>query len=639
MLECSRIHVPRGLKPYLRPLVFLTHLYRYVMKSKVATLVQVTQRIVARSQKHRNEYLEQIDHAQKNPPEKNKLSCGNLAHGIAACDAQDKNTIRMLNASNIGIVTSYNDMLSAHQPYATYPEKIKAHVRELGSTAQVAGAVPAMCDGVTQGLEGMELSLISRDNIAQATVIALSHQMFDGVICLGICDKIVPGLLMGALRFGHLPMLFIPAGPMSSGIANSEKAAVRQRFAEGKIGREELLDAETASYHSPGTCTFYGTANSNQMIMEAMGLQLPGGSFVNPESPLRDALTAESCKQLTRITAQGGDLRPLGKIVDERAIVNAMVALLASGGSTNHSIHLIAIARSAGIIIDWDDFNDLSQVVPLLARVYPNGQADINHFHAAGGTVLLFTQLVENGYMHGDAKSIWGDDFALSLREPVLRDNKLQWRPTIERSLDTQVLAQIDEPFDKEGGLRLLQGNLGRGVIKISSVAPEHRVVTAPAVVISDQDALQVKFDAGELDRDCIIVVRFQGPKANGMPELHKLTPLLGSLQSRGFQVALVTDGRMSGASGKIPAAIHLSPEAAAGGPLAKVRDGDMITLNADTGELSCACAEQVWSEREVDCLGSQRTFGVGREFFANFRNVVSSAEQGASVLFDDIAS
>ncbi|MDB9757214.1 dihydroxy-acid dehydratase, partial [Pseudomonadales bacterium] len=459
------------------------------MKKKSDVLLQVTQRIVARNQGLRGDYLSQLDHALNNPPEKNKLSCGNLAHGIAACEAEDKNTIRMLNASNIGIVTSYNDMLSAHQPYATYPDKIKAYVRQMGSTAQVAGAVPAMCDGVTQGLEGMELSLFSRDNIAQATVIALSHQMFDGVICLGICDKIVPGLIMGALRFGHLPMLFIPAGPMPSGIANSEKAAVRQLFAEGKIGREELLDAESASYHSAGTCTFYGTANSNQMLMEAMGLQSPGGSFVNPESPLRDALTMDACKQITRITAQGGDLRPLGKIVDERAIVNAIVALLASGGSTNHSIHLIAIARSAGIVIDWDDFNDLSKVVPLLARVYPNGQADINHFHAAGGTTLLFSQLLENGLMHGDANSIWGDNFASSLREPVLLEGELHWRPSVVRSLDTDVIAAIEEPFDQEGGLRLLQGNLGRGVIKVSAVAAEHRVVTGPAVVIADQDA------------------------------------------------------------------------------------------------------------------------------------------------------
>ncbi len=607
------------------------------MKKKSDVLLQVTQRIVARSQGLRGDYLSQLDHALNNPPEKNKLSCGNLAHGIAACEAEDKNTIRMLNASNIGIVTSYNDMLSAHQPYATYPDKIKAYVRQMGSTAQVAGAVPAMCDGVTQGLEGMELSLFSRDNIAQATVIALSHQMFDGVICLGICDKIVPGLIMGALRFGHLPMLFIPAGPMPSGIANSEKASVRQLFAEGKIGREELLDAESASYHSAGTCTFYGTANSNQMLMEAMGLQSPGGSFVNPESPLRDALTMDACKQITRITAQGGDLRPLGKIVDERAIVNAIVALLASGGSTNHSIHLIAIARSAGIVIDWDDFNDLSKVVPLLARVYPNGQADINHFHAAGGTTLLFSQLLENGLMHNDANSIWGDNFASSLREPVLLEGELHWRPSVVRSLDTDVIAAIEEPFDQEGGLRLLQGNLGRGVIKVSAVADEHRVVTGPAVVIADQDALQEKFAAGELDKDCVVVVRFQGPKANGMPELHKLTPLLGSLQSRGFNVALVTDGRMSGASGKIPAAIHLSPEAAAGGPLAKLRDGDVITLDANTGSLLCHCPDDVWSARTLDSSGAGPTSGVGREFFANFRRVVSSAEQGASVLFDEV--
>jgi len=600
-----------------------------------STVATVTQRIMDRSRASREAYLGQIGDYRDQRPDRGQLGCSNLAHGFAACEGDDKSRIRMINAANIGIVTAYNDMLSAHQPYASYPQAIKAYVREMNCTAQVAGGVPAMCDGVTQGQAGMELSLFSRDVIAQATAVALSHQMFDGVVCLGICDKIVPGLLIGALRFGHIPMLFIPAGPMPSGIANSEKARVRQLYAEGKAGREELLAAEAASYHSPGTCTFYGTANSNQVLMEAMGLQLPGGSFVNPGTPLRDALTREAAHHITRISAFGSDPRPLAEVVDERSFVNATVALLASGGSTNHSIHLIAMARAAGVILNWDDFDALSSAVPLLARVYPNGQADVNHFHAAGGTGLLFRELLDNGLMHGDARSVWGASIADYTREPALEDGALGWRPGAGASLDPTVLTGVAEPFDMEGGLRLIQGNLGRGVIKISAVADEHRVVAAPAVVVASQEAMKARFDAGELDRDCVVVVRFQGPRANGMPELHKLTPYLGVLQDRGFKVALVTDGRMSGASGKVPAAIHVSPEAAAGGPIGKVRDGDWITVDAHSGLLECRVAEGELSARPPAVAEEDSAAGVGRELFANFRRIVSPAEQGASVLFD----
>ena len=596
----------------------------------------VTQRIAKRSRDERRRYLDLIDASASGQPPRNKLSCGNMAHGFAACNASDKETIRLVNAPNIGIVTAYNDMLSAHQPYADYPELIKKHVRSMGGTAQVAGAVPAMCDGVTQGLEGMELSLFSRDHIAQSTIIALSHQMFDGVVCLGICDKIVPGLLMGALRFGDMPMLFVPAGPMQSGIANSEKARIRQLFAEGKISRDELLDAESASYHSAGTCTFYGTANSNQILMEAMGLQLPGGSFVNPDTPLRDALTAEAAQHITRVTALGSKPKALGKMLDERSFVNAVVALLASGGSTNHTIHLIAMARAAGIIIDWTDFDELSRAVPLLARVYPNGQADINHFHAAGGTGYLFSQLMQHGFMHSDAETVWGDCLADYATEPQLSGDQLSWQLCQTESLDTKVLAAADAPFDQEGGLRLLTGNLGRGVIKVSAVKPEHRQVRAQAVVIDDQHALQEKFDMGALDRDCVVVVRFQGPKANGMPELHKLTPILGVLQDRGHHVALVTDGRMSGASGKVPAAIHMTPEACLGGPLAKVCDGDWIELDAVAGTVKVDVSEDEMTTRDAAHHTGVGNVGVGREFFAVFRQATGSAEAGASVFFDD---
>ena len=599
----------------------------------------VTRRIAERSEALRHAYLTLIDANANAQPPRNKLSCGNMAHGFAACEAGDKERIRLVDAPNIGIVTAYNDMLSAHQPYAEYPELIKKHARSMGATAQVAGAVPAMCDGVTQGQDGMELSLFSRDHIAQATVIALSHQMFDAVICLGICDKIVPGMLMGALRFGHLPMLFIPAGPMQSGITNSEKARVRQLFAEGKVSRDELLDAESASYHSPGTCTFYGTANSNQILMEALGLQLPGGSFVNPGTPLRDALTAAAVQHVAKITALGQSPRPIGRTLDERAFVNAIVAVLASGGSTNHPIHLIAMARSAGFIIDWSDFDESSRTVPLLARVYPNGQADINHFHAAGGTGYLFDQLMQHGLMHSDAQTIWGKSLADYASEPQLIDSELTWQPSPKQSLDPKVLTSVAEPFDVEGGLRLLTGNLGRGVIKISAVAPQHRQVRAQAWVIEDQHVLQEKFDAGDLTGDCVVVVRFQGPQANGMPELHKLTPILGVLQDRGHAVALVTDGRMSGASGKVPAAIHLTPEASQGGPLAMIRDGDWISLDATTGMLTVELSAQELAEREPLLHDAISNIGVGREIFGLFRQAVTGAEQGASVLFGDDAT
>jgi phosphogluconate dehydratase len=492
-----------------------------------------------------------------------------------------------------------------------------------------------MCDGVTQGQVGMELSLFSRDNIAQGAAIGLSHQMFDAVAYLGICDKIVPGLIIGALRFGHLPSIFIPAGPMPSGLPNKEKARVRQLFAEGKVGRDELLEAESKSYHSAGTCTFYGTANSNQMLMEAMGLQLPGGSFINPGTEMRDALTREAVHQIARVALSGPSPRPIGKVVDEKSIVNAIVALLASGGSTNHTIHLIAMARSAGIIINWDDFDALSKAVPLLARVYPNGQADINHFQAAGGTGFLFRELINAGFMHGDAATVWGESMRDYIKEPKLLDGELSWATGASASLDAKVLTTTAEPFDKEGGLRLLSGNLGRGVIKVSAVAPEHRIVEAPAVVLTSQHQVKEKFDAGELDRDCIVVVLYQGPAANGMPELHKLTPPLGVLQDRGFKVALVTDGRMSGASGKVPAAIHVSPEAVHGGLLAKVRDGDMIRLDADKGTLEVLVDLKELESRTAVVRTEDAELGVGRELFSNFRKVVNTPEQGATVLFD----
>ena len=604
------------------------------MQSLNSVVSSVTQRVIRRSASLRSDYLQQLASDQNNRPERGKLSCGNLAHGFAACGSGDKDSLRLVQAANIAIVTAYNDMLSAHQPYADYPDKIKRALREMGCTGQVAGGVPAMCDGVTQGQDGMELSLLSRDLIAQCTALALSHQMFDGVLALGICDKIVPGLLMGALSFGYLPVIFVPAGPMESGLPNAEKQRIRQLFAEGKIDRERLLQAESESYHSHGTCTFYGTANSNQVVLEALGLQLPGSSFVNPDNPLREALTAGAAHQLARITALGNDYRPIGKVVDERSIINACVALLSSGGSTNHSMHIVAIARAAGILLDWSDLAALSSVVPLMAKVYPNGQADVNHFHAAGGTSCLFRALLAGGYMHPDAGTIWGDAFSAFINEPFLDNGRLDWRQSPEKSLDESVLATIQKPFASEGGLRLLEGNLGRCVLKVSAVAAQHRVVEAPAVVIEDQNDLEPLFRAGRLDRDCIVVVRYQGPRALGMPELHKLTPFLGILQDRGYSVALVTDGRMSGASGKVPAAIQLVPEAADGGLLAKLRDGDLLRVDAHSGELQllgdvAAIQDRACSPRSID---QQR--GCGRELFSINRENISDAEQGASYLF-----
>jgi len=604
----------------------MTQLNRYVE--------EVTQRIIDRSADLRADYLAQIAEDHNNRPERGKLSCGNLAHGFAACEVGDKSSLRMMESGNMAIVTAYNDMLSAHQPYAEYPEIIKRAMRDIGCTAQVAGAVPAMCDGVTQGQDGMELSLLSRDIIAQCTAISLSHQMFDGVLALGICDKIVPGLLIGVLSFGYLPAIFIPAGPMESGLKNKEKQRIRQLFAEGKVGREELLQAESDSYHSAGTCTFYGTANSNQVLLEALGLQLPGSSFVNPSDPMRQRLTIEACHQLTRVTALGSDYRPVGEIVDERSIVNATVSLLASGGSTNHTMHLVAIARAAGIIVNWDDIAELSAVVPLLAKVYPNGEADVNHFHAAGGTSCMFRQLLDSGFMHGDAKTVWGENFSSFTQESFVEDDKIVWRESPEQPLDLEVLTTIAQPFSKEGGIRLLAGNIGRGVIKVSAVAPEHQVIEAPAIVLDDQDKLEGMFKAGLLNKDCVVVVRHQGPKALGMPELHKLTPFLGILQDKGYKVALVTDGRMSGASGKVPAAIHIVPEAVEGGLLAKLQNDDLIRVDAVSGQIECLEDMNVVNSREAapNPKGSQR--GCGRELFAVNRDNISNAEQGASYLF-----
>lgn len=603
-----------------------------------STVEQVTARIIARSKDSRDAYISRMKAAEEKGVHRSALSCGNQAHGFAACGASDKQALKMTNAVNVGIVTAYNDMLSAHQPYEDYPNKIRAAVRELGSVAQVAGGVPAMCDGVTQGQPGMELSLFSRDVIAMSTAISLSHNMFDAALYLGICDKIVPGLLMGALSFGHLPTLLVPAGPMPSGLPNKEKARIRQLYAEGKVGRDALLDCESSSYHSAGTCTFYGTANTNQLVVELMGLHLPGSSFVNPGTELRDALTRESARQAIRITEQNGRFTPLYEVVNEKTIVNGLVALLATGGSTNHTMHMIAIARAAGIIINWDDFSDLSDVVPLLARIYPNGEADINHFQAAGGTSFLVRELLAAGFMHEDVVTIMGEGMSHYTQEPFLEDGKLVWRQGATESLDPAVLRGAAEPFSANGGLKLLKGNLGRGVIKISAVAAEHQVVEAPALVFDDQEQVADAFKRGELEKDFIAVVRYQGPKAIGMPELHKLTPYLGTLQDRGFKVALVTDGRMSGASGKVPAAIHVWPEAANGGPLARVRNGDRVRLDARSGNLELLIDAAEFAAREAapasEMLGHHQ--GMGRELFAPLRKQVSGAEEGASIFFQE---
>ncbi|KAA1189621.1 phosphogluconate dehydratase [Pseudohalioglobus sediminis] len=593
----------------------------------------ITERIIERSRDTRRDYLERMAAQRAQGPRRGTLSCSNLAHGFAACNEQDKQSLKLTEAANIGIVNAYNDMLSAHQPLATYPDLIREAAHGMGCTAQVAGGVPAMCDGVTQGTAGMELSLFSRDVIAGATAIALSHNMFDGALCLGVCDKIVPGLLIGALSFGHLPVIFAPAGPMTSGLPNKEKAAVRQLFAEGKVGRDALLEAESAAYHGEGTCTFYGTANSNQMLMEVMGIHIPGAAFEPPGTPLRDALTRGAAERLCRITALGKEYTPLASVVDEKSIVNAIVALLATGGSTNHSIHWVAIARAAGVLIDWQDFADLSAISPLVARVYPNGSADVNHFHAAGGSGYVIRTLLDNGLLHEDVTTNWGQGLGHYTRQPQLADGVLHYVDGAANSADAAVLRPASAPFSADGGLRLLKGNLGRSVIKVSAVAPEHRVVEAPAQVFASQDELKAAFEAGALERDVIAVVRFQGPAANGMPELHKLTPYLGVLQDRGFKVALVTDGRMSGASGKVPAAIHLTPEALAGGAIARVKDGDLLRLDADAGTLQCLVPEQEWAEREAAARPTtEAEHGTGRELFGFMRRAVGDAESGASV-------
>ncbi len=595
----------------------------------------VTARIKHRSAATRAAYLKRIDQARDAGTARGRLGCTNLAHAFAAAGSEDKPALRAVRWPNLGIVSAYNDMLSAHQPLERYPAIIKQAAREAFAVAQFAGGVPAMCDGVTQGEPGMELSLFSRDVIAMSAAIALSHNTFDAALMLGVCDKIVPGLVIGSLSFGHLPVIFVPAGPMTSGVSNDDKAKVRQLFAQGKVGRDALLESEAASYHGPGTCTFYGTANSNQMLMEVMGLHLPGAAFVNPNTPLRDALTSAAAKRIAAVTTLGDAYLPMAEVVDERAIVNAIVGLHATGGSTNHTIHLIAMARAAGIVIDWDDFSELSSVVPLLARIYPNGKADVNHFHAAGGMGFLIRELLDAGLMHRDVKTVAGRGLDAYAEEPYLDDaGQLAWRAAPLASLDESVLRPASNPFSADGGLRRLTGNLGRAVIKVSAVKPEHRVVEAPAIVFDSQEAVQAAFKRGDLKRDFVAVVRFQGPRANGMPELHKLTPPLAVLQDEGFHVALVTDGRMSGASGKVPAAIHVSPECLAGGELAKVRDGDLIRLDAEAGTLTALVDAAEWAARgaaTADLSGNEH--GTGRELFASARACVSSAEEGAMIV------
>ncbi|WP_284757332.1 phosphogluconate dehydratase [Agrobacterium sp. fls2-241-TYG-188a] len=594
----------------------------------------ITARIVERSKPYREIYLERLRLQVSKGVHRSVLSCANLAHGFAVCSPADKAILAGDRVGNLGIITSYNDMLSAHQPFEVYPNMIRDAAKEAGGIAQVAGAVPAMCDGVTQGQPGMELSLFSRDAIAMAAGIGLSHNMFDAAVFLGVCDKIVPGLVIAALTFGHLPSIFIPAGPMTSGLPNDEKSRVRQLYAEGKVGRAELLQAESKSYHGPGTCTFYGTANSNQMLMEIMGFHMPGSSFINPNTPLRDALTREATKRALAITAQGNEFTPAGEMIDERSVVNGVVGLHATGGSTNHTLHLIAMARAAGIVLTWQDISDLSDVVPLLARVYPNGLADVNHFHAAGGMGFLIKQLLKQGLVHDDVRTVFGQGLEAYTIEPTLNDDgTVARRASPEVSHDPKVLASIETPFQPTGGLKMLTGNLGKAVIKISAVKPERHIIEAPAIIFHDQQSLQTAFKEGRLNRDFVAVVRFQGPKANGMPELHQLTPPLGVLQDRGFKVALVTDGRMSGASGKVPAAIHMTPEAVDCGPISRIRDGDMIRLDAITGTIEVLVSSAELSAREPATADlSDNEWGMGRELFAPFRRSVGAADHGASV-------
>ncbi|MGD8430605.1 MAG: phosphogluconate dehydratase [Ectothiorhodospiraceae bacterium] len=595
------------------------------------TVEAVTARIAERSEADRRDYLRRLDGAAGDGPLRKGLSCTNLAHAFAASGEGDKEALKQLRRPNIGIVSAYNDMLSAHQPLERFPALIKQAVRDAGATAQFAGGVPAMCDGVTQGQPGMELSLFSRDVIAMATAVALSHNVFDGALCLGVCDKIVPGLLIGALHFGHLPFVFVPAGPMPSGLPNQEKARIRQLFAEGKVGREELLESEAQSYHSPGTCTFYGTANSNQMLMEVMGLHMPGAAFVNPNTPLRDALTVAAAQRVVELGADRDGYTPVGRVINEKSVVNAIVGLLATGGSTNHTMHLVAIAKAAGLTLSWDDFSELSRVVPLVTKIYPSGKADVNHFHAAGGMGFLIRELLGAGLMHEDIPTVAGEGgMRRYTEEPHLAEGKAAWRAAPAQSMDDSVLRPVSDPFNVDGGLRVLEGNLGRAVIKVSAVQPEHQVIEAPARVFDSQEAVLEAFRAGDLREDFVAVVRFQGPRANGMPELHKLTPELGVLQGKGYKVALVTDGRMSGASGKVPAAIHVTPECLGGGPLGKVRDGDLIRLDAKAGVLRAEVDPAEWESRQQAVFDAVEQHGMGRELFSVFRATATGAEDGA---------
>ena len=596
-----------------------------------SAIARVTDRIRSRSERTRSAYLSRIDELGSLEPTRSHLGCGNLAHAYAASGA-DKDALTEGRSPNIAIVTAYNDMLSSHQPYAEFPAIIKDAARSVGATAQVAGGVPAMCDGVTQGQPGMELSLFSRDVIAMAASVALSHNTFDAAVFLGVCDKIVPGLIIAAAAFGHLPAVFLPSGPMPSGLPNDRKAKIRQDFAAGKIDRDRLMKAEMASYHAPGTCTFYGTANTNQMLMEFMGLHLPGASFVNPGTPLREALTAEGTRRAAAISTLGDNCCPVGRILNEKAFVNGIVGLMATGGSTNLVLHLVAMARVAGIQLEIQDFSDISDAVPLLAKVYPNGLADVNHFHAAGGLAFLFRELINAGLLHADVQTITGRGLERYAAEPKLRDGKLEWEPGPERSANEKILRPAQEPFAATGGLRHLKGNLGRAVVKVSAVKPENRIVEAPARIFHDQEAVKQAFKNGELDRDCVVVVRFQGPTANGMPELHSLTPTLSVLLDRGWRVALVTDGRMSGASGKVPAAIHVAPEAARDGPIGKLVDGDMIRVDSENGVLEVLAAG--FDDRPIAEASQDPQYGFGRELFSVFRNKVGGAETGASALF-----
>ena len=599
-----------------------------------ARVAEITDRIVRRSHDRRSHYLDRIDAAAAPTGRRGKLGCANQAHAFAACGPTEKGRLKDGITPNLAIVTAYNDMLSAHQPYERFPELIRRAAVEAGATAQVAGGVPAMCDGVTQGEAGMELSLFSRDVIALATAVALSHQTFDAAVYLGVCDKIVPGLVIGALSFGHLPAVFLPAGPMTTGLGNDDKTKIRQLYAEGKATRAELLEAESKAYHGPGTCTFYGTANTNQMLMEIMGLHLPGASFVNPNTPLRDALTVRGAQRALELTALGNSYTPVGRVIDERSLVNGVVGLHATGGSTNHTIHLVAMAAAAGIELNWDDFADLAEVTPLLARIYPNGKADVNQFQAAGGMPVVIRALIADGLLHADARTVWGAGLADYVVEPGLADDGgLVWREAAAASLDETVLRDAKNPFQATGGLRVLEGPLGRAVIKTSAVAPERHVIEAPARVFHDQEELHAAFRCGELDRDFVAVLRFQGPSANGMPELHKLMPPLGVLQDRGFKVALVTDGRMSGASGKVPSAIHVTPEAVNGGAIAKIRDGDVIRLDAVHGRLEVLVDAAEFCARPAVCADlTANHFGVGRELFSAFRAHVGRADRGGSI-------